>query len=163
MLQNKFEMPLDLEIKPSKIFYSYLIVILLFSLVSLLILNSLPVSTKMLLFFLLLFIAVFIFKKQKINQATYLFLNKNDEWALQINNKQRVEVELTGECIVTYFLIWLNFSVCNSFGRKKVYHLLLLPDSVDKHSLRQLRVRLRFLKNRTEEENKEDTVIARMN
>jgi hypothetical protein len=100
--------------------------------------------------------AVFIFKKQKSNQATYLFLNKNDEWALQINNKQRIEVELTGECIVTYFLIWLNFTSRNIWGKEKTHHILLLPDSSDKDSLRQLRVRLRFLKNRTEEDNEEN-------
>ncbi len=87
-----------------------------------------------------------IFKMQKSKEVTSLSLNSNDEWKIEINN-QCFDVELHGECIVTYFLIWLNFTTYNSFGWKKKFHLLLLPDSADKNLLRQLRVRLRFLKN----------------
>ena len=146
MLQNKFEMPLDLAIKPSKIFYSYLIIIVLLAAISILISSSLLLSLRLLLFFLLLFMTALIVIKQKSNQVTCLFLNKDDEWELQVNNKQRYKVELKGECIVTYFLIWLNFSSRNIWGKEKIHHILLLPDSADKDLLRQLRVRLRFLK-----------------
>ena len=111
----------------------------------------------MLLFVFLLCVTVLIFKKQKIYQITSLKLNSVDEWELETNNKESFTVELNGECIVTYFLVWLNFTTCNSFGRKKVYHLLLLPDSADKNLLRQLRVRLRFLST----PDKGDVVIAK--
>jgi len=154
MLQNKFEMPLDLVIKPSKIFYSYLIIVFLLSLVSIF-LASLTISVKFFLVFLLIASAIFIVKKQKLNKIVSIKLSNNDEWKIEIN-KQYFNVELHGECIVTHFLVWLNFTSCNSFGRKKVFHVLLLSDSADKDLLRQLRVRLRFLKDRTEEESKEN-------
>ena len=154
MLQNKFEMPLDLEIKSSKLFYSYLVIIFLLSLVSVF-LTSLAISMKFFLAFLLIVSVIFIVKKQKINKIAFIKLSSNDEWEIEIN-KQCFNVELYGECIVTHFLVWLNFTSCSSFGRKKVFHVLLLPDSADKDLLRQLRVRLRFLKDRTEDESKEN-------
>jgi len=94
---------------------------------------------------------VVIFKKTQSQQISLLRLNSNDEWSIEMNKQKVSDVKLSGECIVTYFLVWLNFSTCNSFGRKKVYHLLLLPDSADRDLLRQLRVRLRFFKNKVEE------------
>jgi len=163
MLQNKFEMPLDLAIKPSKIFNFYLFCIFFFSTISVFISTSLPLSLRFLLFVVLLFMTARILKKQKVKQVTSLKLNSVDEWELDINNKESFDIELSGECIVTYFLVWLNFTTCHSKGRKKNFHLLLLPDSADKDLLRKLRVRLRFLKHKTTEENKENAVIARMN
>lgn len=91
-------------------------------------------------------------RKLKTNKITSLKLSAADEWIIGINNTKSYEVELSGECIVTYFLIWLNFTTSNCFDRKKVFHILLLPDSADKDLLRQLRVRLRFLKNITAED-----------
>lgn len=146
MLQNKFGLPLDLAVKPSKIFYTYLVIIFLLSLSSILVSNSLPASLRFMLFFLLLFTTGLIFKKQTLNKVTSLKLSNADKWELEINNKQRFEVELNGECIVTYFLVWLNFTTFNTTGKKKIFHILLLPDSTDRDLLRQLRVRLRFLK-----------------
>lgn len=151
MLQNKFEMPLDLAVKPSKIFYTYLIVVFLLSSLSLFVLTSFPVTLSIILFFILIIMTVVIFKKTQSQQISLLRLNSNDEWSIEMNKQKVSDVKLSGECIVTYFLVWLNFSTCNSFGRKKVYHLLLLPDSADRDLLRQLRVRLRFFKNKVEE------------
>ena len=151
MLQNKFEMPLDLVIKDSNIFYAYLIIVFLFSIVSIFI-SSFLFTLQFILVIFLLGIAALIVKKQKSNKITCLKLNGDDTWKIEINNKQGLDVELQGECIVTYFIIWLNFTTSNSFGRKKIFHLLLLPDSADKDLLRQLRVRLRFLKNITAED-----------
>ncbi len=90
-----------------------------------------------------------IIKKTQLQQISFLRLNSKDEWSIEINKRKIDDVKLSGECIVTYFLVWLNFSTCNRFGRKKVYHLLLLPDSTEKDLLRQLRARLRFLKSNT--------------
>jgi len=154
MLQNKFEMPLDLAVKPSKIFYSYLLAIFLLSSLSLLGLTSLPVILHLVLFVVLIIMTLVIVKKTQSQQISFLRLSSKDEWSIKINDHNISDVKLSGECIVTYFLVWLNFSTCNSFGRKKVYHLLLLPDSADRDLLRQLRVRLRFFKN-TDEDNAE--------
>jgi len=155
MLQNKFEMPLDLVVKTSKIFSFYFYLVFVFSIISIFI-SSLSLSVQLLLIALLISMSIFVFKKQKSNKITSLKLSAIDEWKIEINNNETHEVELCGECIVTYFLIWLNFTTSNSFGRKKVFHVLLLPDSADKDQLRKLRVRLRFL-SKTNEKN---SVIA---
>jgi len=152
MLQNKFEMPLDLAVKPSKIFYSYLLAIFLLSSLSLLGLTSLPVILHLVLFVVLIIMTLVIVKKTQSQQISFLRLSSKDEWSIKINDHNISDVKLSGECIVTYFLVWLNFSTCNSFGRKKVYHLLLLPDSADRDLLRQLRVRLRFLSKQSKKE-----------
>ena len=149
MLQNKFERPLDLIVKPSKIFHFYLGFIFLFSSVSVFI-SSLVVSVKFFLFFILLYLVFISFKKQNVNKIKSLKLN-DDAWEIEVNN-QIISAELQGECIVTYFIVWLNFTSCNSFGKKTQFHVLLLPDSADKDLLRRLRVRLRLLKNKATEE-----------
>lgn len=95
---------------------------------------------------------IMILKKQRINKITRLKLSGDDKWEIEINNTQIYNAELHGECIVMYFLVWLNFMTCNGFGKKKIFHIVLLPDSIDKNLFRQLRVRLRFLKNTTAED-----------
>ena len=90
---------------------------------------------------------VIIYKKLKYKTVNQLRLNSIGEWELELKNKKRFDVELKGECIVTHFLIWLNFSVINTDERSQTFHILLLPDSSDSDLLRQLRVRLRFLLN----------------
>lgn len=152
MLQNKFEMPLDLAVKTSKIFNTYLGVVFILSLISIFVLNSLSLILQIFLFSLLLMMVVFILKKEKTNRITSLKLNKDEKWELEINKEKMLDVELSGECIVTYFLIWLNFKDVGNKGKSKVFHLLLLPDSSDRDLLRQLRVRLRFLKILTTED-----------
>ena len=151
MLQNKFEMPLDLAVKDSKIFHFYLITVFLLSIVSILI-SSLSLTLQLILIASLIVITFLIFKKLEVNKITRLKLSYEDKWEIEINHTQSMDAELQGECIVTYFLVWLNFSTCNSRGKKKVFHILLLPDSVDKNLFRQLRVRLRFLKKLTVED-----------
>ena len=158
MLQNKFEMPLDLTIKPSKIFYYYLIAVFIFSFISIFISTSLPLMIRLILFLLLLLMGVFIVKKHRLKQFTCLRLNNKDQWSLEINNEEHIELVLTGECIVTYLLIWLNFTTCNIEGKNKIFHLLLLPDSSDADLLRQLRVRLRFL-SKTNKDEKDEVEI----
>ena len=146
MLHNKFEMPLDLAVNHSKIFDAYLVSIFLLSLVSLF-MSSFSISLQLFLIIPVLIVAIIIVKKQNLNIISSIKLSGADEWKIEINNKEIREAELYGECIVTYFIIWLNFTTSNRFGTKKTFHLLLLPDSADKDLLRQLRVRLRFLSN----------------
>ena len=150
MLHNKFEMPLDLVVKPSRTFLFYLYCISLFSIISVFI-SSLLLSVKLILVFVLFVYIVFEIKKHELNKITKMSLSAEDKWKVESNN-QIFEAELQGECIVTRLLIWLNFTTCNSFGRKKVFHVLLLSDSAEKDLLRQLRVRLRFLKSTNQEE-----------
>lgn len=151
MLQNKFEMPLGLVIKKSKLFYLYIFFVFIFSLLSVFI-SSLLLSEKIMLLAVLLTVSVFYFKKMHLNKITALKLNGDNEWKVEINNKQEFNVELYGECIVTYFLMWLNFSVKDNDGIHQKFNILLLPDSADKDLLRKLRVRLRFLKSKTAED-----------
>ena len=145
MLQNKFEMPLDLAVKNSKIFHTYFFIIFLLAIVSIFI-SSLLVVLQLFLVVTLIAMALLTLKKQNVNKITRLLLSCDDKWQIEINNEQSLDAELQGECIVTYFLVWLNFTTSNSLGSKKIFHVLLLSDSVDKDLFRQLRVRLRFLK-----------------
>ena len=146
MLQNKFEMPLDLIVNDSKIFLFYLTLILLLSFVSVLI-SALVLSIKIFLCFILLCLSVLYLNQKNVNKITSLKLSKDDKWELEIDGKHSLEVELQGECIVTYFLVWLNFTEETHFGWKRQFHILLLSDSANKDLLRKLRVRLRFLSN----------------
>ena len=98
---------------------------------------------------------MFIYIKSQRNKITRIHMSSDDKWKIELDNKDVFDAELEGECIVTYYITWLNFKVTNSFGRKKIFHLLLLSDSMDKNKLRQLRVRLRFLDNLEEKEAKE--------
>ena len=148
MLQNKFEMPLDLKVKPSKLFNLYLLVVFIFSFVGIF-LSSLPLSIQLFLCVTLLFCFTFILKKKNSNKIISLKLSRDDKWKIELNNHQCFDVELEGECIVTFFLVWLNFSTYDNFGRKNIFRLLLLPDSIDEDSIRRLRVRLRFLSGNT--------------
>lgn len=151
MLQNKFEMPLGLIIKKSKLFYLYIFFVFILSVISISI-SSLLLSEKIVLLAILLIVSVFYFKKMLLNKITALKLNGGNEWKVEINNKQELNVELYGECIASYYLMWLNFSVKDNDGMQKKFHVLLLPDSADKDLLRKLRVRLRFLKSKTAED-----------
>ena len=145
MLQNKFEKPLDLTLKPSNILYGYFVIIFVCALVSIFITDSLPLTNRIIIFLLLLVSFIPLAGKYYRINITHLLLNKESEWEVITRNNERFEVALCGECIVTYFLVWLNFTTNNSNGKKKTFHVLLLPDSSDKEQLRQLRVRLRFL------------------
>lgn len=151
MLPNKFEMPLDLIVNDSKIFYFYLTFVFFLSLISIFI-SALVLSVKIFLCLTLLCLSVLYFKQKNVNKITSLKLSKNDKWELEIDGKQSFEAELQGECIVTYFLVWLNFTAATHFDRKKQFHVLLLPDSADKDLLRKLRVRLRYLSNSDKDE-----------
>ena len=107
---------------------------------------------------ILLCLSYLYFNQKSVNKITSLKLSKDDKWELEIDRKHNVEAELQGECVVTYFIVWLNFTGCSSFGKKKQFHLLLLPDSADKDLLRKLRVRLRFLSD-SKKENLDEEVV----
>jgi len=150
MLQNKFEMPLDLRVKPSKLLYFYLMALFVLSFFAIF-LTSLSFILKLILVVSIFVFAVHEIKKRQNHHISSLILSNTEEWKIEINNQRIRSAELSGECIVTYFIIWLNFVTYTRFGRKKVYRLLLLPDSADRDVLRQFRVRLRFLKMATQE------------
>lgn len=144
MSQNKFEMPLELDLKPSKYFKYYLVILIVFSSMGIVV-SSLSLLNQFFLVLLLIVSFFFVFKKNKQEEITAIKLNLSDEWKIKLKNTNWVDAELCGECIVVSFLTWLNFSIVTSPGQKKIVHLLLLPDSADKNFLRRLRVRLRFL------------------
>ncbi|MFK5914004.1 MAG: hypothetical protein QM484_06490 [Woeseiaceae bacterium] len=150
MLQNKFEMPLDLHVKPSKILRFYFLTLLFLSITSIFY-TGLDFYIQLFLLGLLGGYSNFVYRKYNSSQVTLLKLNSEDEWRVKENNIDSVKAELMGECIVTRFMVWLNFRVKNSLGREKVIRILLLPDSIETDHFRKLRARLRFLKNKTEE------------
>lgn len=125
-------------------FYVYFIIVFLFSLISIFI-SAIPLNVQILLAVLLCLISLHFLKYQKSNNITSIKLNQSDEWVVELNHNESHKVELYGECIVSYFLVWLNFTTSSDARKRKNFHLLLLPDSADKDLLRKLRVRLRFL------------------
>ena len=151
MLQNKFERPLDLALSPSRIFYTYLVVIFVCASIGVTISEGLPVTYRLGLFILLLISFSIWLKYNLALNVINLKVNEKFEWQIESKDNEHLEVELYGECIVTHFLIWLNFSTVSTDAKKKKFHILLLSDSADKDLLRQLRIRLRFLNNKTTE------------
>ena len=143
MLQNKFEKPLDLALKPSKIFYIYLSVIFTCALLSAYISDALSLNIRLLLLVIVIAGFFLVIWKNSNQRISRLHLS-NDEFQLTVNDK-RYSVELFGECIVTYFIVWLNFKTIDTNDNNKKFHVLLLTDSAEKGLLRQLRARLRFM------------------
>ena len=154
MLQNKLEKRLDLTLKPSRLFFFYITGIFICAVISLFIYNSLSLNVQLLCFVLLLLSGVIIIVNKKYKTISQLSNSAESGWKITVNN-QLYQAELVGECIVTYFLIWLNFSCVVEDGRKKIFRVLILPDSADQDLLRQLRVRLRFV-NTTDTADKEN-------
>lgn len=154
MLQNKFEMPLDLVVKKSKLFNIYLFIILFLSVPGIFI-SSLHLLQQLGLLALLIFFSVFLFNEYQKNKITRILLSGDDKWKIEVNNKAFFDAELEGECIVSCYLCWLNFKVSHCFGKEKHFHVLLLPDSLGNNELRLLRVRLRFINNPEDEEVEE--------
>ena len=154
MLQNKFEMPLDLVINHSKIYRFYLYVVFLLSLFGIYS-SSLSWNIKLILCVFLLAGATLVLNNLTKKKMTSLHLNEDEQWIIEVDN-QKESVTLYGECIVTQYIVWLNFMGYNRFGKKKYFHLLLLPDSAEKDLLRMLRVRLRFLKGEKSESEEQE-------
>ena len=151
MLLNKFEMPLDLVVNDSKILRLYFNIVFFLSFISILI-SGLSLSVKLILCVGLLCLMFLFIKNKSKNKITSLKLNSDEGWGLVIDNKQHYDVTLQGECIVTFFIVWLNFTTTSRSNKNKRFHILLLPDSAEKDLLRRLRVRLRFFKNKKTED-----------
>ena len=151
MLLNKFEMPLDLVVNDSKILRLYFNIVFFLSFISILI-SGLSLSVKLILCVGLLCLIFLFIKNKSKNKITSLKLNSDEGWGLVIDNKQHYDVTLQGECIVTFFIVWLNFTTTSRSNKNKRFHILLLPDSAEKDLLRRLRVRLRFFKNKKTED-----------
>lgn len=144
MLQNKFEKRLDLTLKPSKLFLLYLFALFLCMILSLFFFNGLNLTTQFLFFVFVLVIAVLVYLTNKNKNITHITLSVNSEWKVTINN-EIYNAELCSECIVTSFFVWLNFFYVDATGKKRICHVLILPDSVDADLIRQLRIRLLLL------------------
>lgn len=141
MLHNKFEMPLDLTLRTSKIFFAYILILFILAFVSVLISSALSISVRVMLIIILIFLTRYLFTRLILTNITGLSFTRDEHWQLRRGTQKDITAELYGECIVTHYLIWLNF--ITSEGAK--IHLLLLSDSADKEMLRLLRIRLRFL------------------
>lgn len=142
MLPNKFEMPLDLEINPSRTSLALLLCFLFLALISVLFLNGLEYLFRLLLTVIHFFFAFHFLKVFYKPVVKKLVIDANNDMYLIFNNQQRRAVVLTGECIVSSYIVFLQFK---SPGKRKVYRLVLFNDSVNSEGLRRLKVRLRFI------------------
>lgn len=140
MLPNKFEMPLDLALKPSKILFRYFLIVVIFSIAGIILSENLSLVIRFCIFVVLLFAAVNSYKNLAVQKIAEIRIKEDTGWELMLATNEIVTAELYGECIVTYFLVWLNFITVT--GEK--YHVLLFPDSAEKEQLRFLRARLRL-------------------
>lgn len=134
--------PYSLEILPSRFLFGY--IILVHGLL-LLTLFYLPLITTILALLLLVVVWHSVYSLKRYCQSgSYYWVSRCDYvdrvWCLQFSDCQRV-VELRSATVWRY-LIAMNFA-CAETGR--VYHVVLLPDSGDRHQLRRLRVLLRHL------------------
>ena len=134
--------PYSLEITPSRFLFAYLMLVhgLL-----LLALFYLPLSAIMLGLLLVVVVWHSVYSLKRYCQSgSYRWIARCDYvdrvWRLQFSDCQRV-VELRSATVWRY-LMAMNFA-CAETGR--VYHLVLLSDSGDRHQLRRLRVLLRHL------------------
>lgn len=150
MLPGKYERPLDLTIKPSLYYRYYLIIIYSLAIFSLLFLVSFPLLIRFFLLIALFAYSIYLNESCRKNKIVQLRLKTDDSFELITSDKKLYSGSLYGECIVTRFLLWLNFSVTADKVKKKNFHLLLLTDSADKELLRQLRVRLRLMRKSNE-------------
>jgi len=121
--------------------------------------NSLSLNVQLLCFTLLLISYVRFISSKNHKTISHLSNTAESGWKITVND-HLYQAELVGECIVTSVLIWLNFSCVVDDGRKNTFRVLILPDSADKDVLRQLRVRLRFVKE-NDTDNKADSAFAK--
>lgn len=140
MLPNKFEMPLDLKLKPSRTLLGCFFLLLFLSVFSIFLSSALSIATRVALFVILILYSYYIYPRLTVPEVTTLYMKADNSWELSTRRGELVSVELYGECIVTYLLLWLNFRTLT--GEK--YHLLLLRDSAEQEGLRLLRARLRL-------------------
>lgn len=159
MLQNKSEKRLDLTLKPSRLFFFYITGIFLCAVISLFFYNSLSLNVQLFCFALLLLSGTRIIANKNNKILSHITNTSESGWEITVND-HLYQAELVGECIVTSVLIWLNFSCVVDDGRKKTFRVLILPDSADKDLLRQLRVRLRFVKE-NDADNKAEFAFAK--
>ncbi len=141
MLSNKFEMPLDLTIKPSRLLKIYFIILSLLAALAVF-LASIPVAIKSILIIALLFLVKHLMKQVQ-PVITRLHLSSQNQWKIEVDG-QSYPAQLNGECIVTAWFVWLNFRCVNRFGRVRIFRILVLPDNIDKNGFRQLKARLRI-------------------
>ena len=141
MLQNKFEMPLDLEIKSSRVllnlFYLYTTLVFL----SLIFLSGLPGYYNLVIGAPSFLMFKNIYRGCKYPEITCIQVDKNDQLSILLNNNEKLDVSLSGECIVTSFLIFLTLKT----PLNKKYRLTLTRDSLSNDEFRRLRVKLRYL------------------
>ena len=142
MQQGAFDLPIRIKLLPSR----WLAVTLAIShggaLIILLNVN-LGLWIKLLLFVAVVLSFLHSFHVYIWQKSSYsiieLILNDRDEWLLIRRNGQVMEPTLRSEAFVHPMLVVLPF--------RQGYHfatIVLTPDTVDKETLRRLRVRLRF-------------------
>ncbi|MDH5395375.1 MAG: hypothetical protein OEW97_03810 [Gammaproteobacteria bacterium] len=124
----------------------YFIIIYSLAIFSLFFLVSFPTPIRLSLLFALIIYSIYLIDYSRKNKILQLRLKPDDSFELVTSDDRLYSGSLYGECIVTRFLVWLNFSVTADNIKYKHFHLLLLTDSAESEVLRQLRVRLRLMR-----------------
>ncbi len=147
MISSAFELPIRIEIKPSKwlaigLAISHIGAILMLWFV------DLALWTKMLLVIVAMLSLIhsfyFYIWQKSPRSLIELILNDNEEWLLIRNDGRVVEADLRQGAFVHPMLIVLPFRYGLRFTS-----VILTPDKVNADTLRRLRVRLRFKRKAT--------------
>ncbi len=142
MSSKKYAVPLQLEIKPSRILF---VVLLLFHLsaIAILITLSMPAVITFVLSIVLILIGAHLVSLHALRSSekavTKIIWDANDEWLLSGRARQNVKVDLLGDSYVHPKLTILRFKEPDKIWSNNV---VLLKDNIDENDFRRLRVRL---------------------
>lgn len=131
-----------LELQSSKILALILIAVHGGALMSLNI-SSLPIAIRMILAALIVLSGVLTLNKYHFLQNIVgIKTDKKNQWSLINSSGEIISAQLKGDSICTQWLVILNFRVQDV---KKIYSIVILPDSLDHDNFRRLRAYLRVL------------------
>lgn len=141
-MQNRFELPLFISVKPSRWFiavfyFAYAGAILALTA------SNLPLIIQILIIAGLLASLIhghyLYINRKNPDSPVQLVLNQAGEWLLSLASGQTVPVVLKPMAFVHPLLVVLTFK-----AETGSYRVILTPDTVDPDTFRRLRVRLRF-------------------
>ena len=143
MSSKKYATPLRLEIKPSRILCSLLLILHLFALAIIFILDFefLINILVAILIAVSAYISIFQTAFRKSSSAIIkLVWDSNNEWILENNRGEQLNAELLRDSYVSSVMTVLNFKCKNHFRHKSI---ILLKDNINENDFRKLRVRLK--------------------
>ncbi len=146
MSLSKYKKPLNLELKPSKFLYYFILLIHILALSVLM--AGLNIHTGILLILgLLIIISMYISLKQNSSVEFKLFIEKiqylkDMEWCLVSSDKQSTVGVLQENWFVLPWMLILYFKI----DKDKNQVIIILPDMITKSDLRLLKLHLSLIK-----------------